>query len=828
MRRVVVALFALASLAVPAQAGPTRSSPLAVAPDGTVFAVNPDSGTIARLDFSGLTGVLTDEAQVGRYPRTLALAGAYVFATNQGDDTVSRCDQTGLAGCTASAALGGGCNPYGIAPTPGGDRLLVSCQGSSELLLLSTSLAVEARVALAWPNARAIAVSSDGTRAYVTHFLTEEPGTDGHVSVVDLANKSVSAVFPVGGDTTTCETQNSGEGVLNLLSAIALVPDGAPGDVAGQLWIGGTQQNNISKGLFKRDPRFKGQAGAHMFPLAEFTAFPEGGVSRNVYRPSFHDVTRFGIVKLAASDGARVGKIDIDEANNASDIEFSADGTTAYVVDLMFNTYHVFNTRKGQGSDVTTLFAAPSLFGPGGASPAEPCVQNALQPITNEAPFRMTPQAQITPIDGYDPFDATFTKVNTGVEFDGAAFFTSGTSRMRHVPDGIGTAPIGVRLRADGQGVYVLNYLSRNVVPVAAAEPLDPGGKPVNLRCLTSPTTGCGRNNDCPAGAGFCNHPGGSSCQTDADCGSAGPCIRSQDCVPMILGTPVSTITGRCEGGSAAGAPCKSDGDCAGGGTCEGIAGDPLPPALLDGKILFNTAARDASVPNGVGLGQGAPLFNEPRRVCANDAAKACRFDADCPGAACGLAISTPGEVVSTSHDASYVTCTACHADFGGQDGRTWDFSQFGASLRNTMDLRGRPGFAPGTCSNDGTTECFFDAACGDGNYCKANPAMVPPSITNPADRARWFNPMLTIHWNGDRDEVEDFEFTYRQLQGGADCDAAEDLSTCPGALVQRNHFMTSELPRPNTRCRFSSDPACEPENDAEPDLGPPNRNLPG
>jgi hypothetical protein len=105
-----------------------------------------------------------------------------------------------------------------------------------------------------------------------------------------------------------------------------------------------------------------------MFPLAQFAAFPEAGISRNVYRASFHDITRFGIVKLNAADGARVGKIDIDEANNATDIEFSADGQAAYVVDLMFNSFHVFNTRRGQGSDVTTLFASPSARGPGGAA----------------------------------------------------------------------------------------------------------------------------------------------------------------------------------------------------------------------------------------------------------------------------------------------------------------------------------------------------------------------------------------------------------------------------------------------------------------------------
>jgi hypothetical protein len=228
---------------------------------------------------------------------------------------------------------------------------------------------------------------------------------------------------------------------------------------------------------------------------------------------------------------------------------------------------------------------------------------------------------------------------------------------------------------------------------------------------------------------------------TDADCGVNPPCVQTAQCVPIILGQPVSTI----------------------------MHPDPLPPALLDGKILFDTAARDSSVPNGVGLDHAAPPFNDPTSNA-----------------------KLPGSVVSTSHDASYVTCQSCHSDFGGQDGRTWDFSQLGVSLRNTMDLRGRSGFAPGHCDNNASQACTFDAACGDGHFCKADPENIPPNVTG-ADRDRYFNPMLTVHWNGDRDEVEDFEHTFRTLMGAGDCDSVEDTSTCMGALVQRSTLTSTD-----------------------------------
>src|SRR5207244_171861 len=317
-------------------------------------------------------------------------------------------------------ALASGSAPSAVALPPAGARVLVTCQGTSELVILDSELANPVRVRLPWPNARAIAVASDGGTAYVSHYLSEEPDNHAHVSVVDLAHTSVARVFVVAPDTTTCETQNSGQGPLNLVSAIILVPDGAPAEVANQLWIGGTQENNLSKGLFKRSSFFADLPGAGLFPWVTFRPFPAGAVNRDVYRASFHDITRFGIYKLDATDGHVVGKLDIDEASNATDIELSLDGTTAYVVDSMFNSYHILSTKKGQGADVTTLFASPSAFGPGGADPARSCVPDALRAVAPENRFRLTPQAQIVAIDGYDPVDATNTVVATGLDFDAA------------------------------------------------------------------------------------------------------------------------------------------------------------------------------------------------------------------------------------------------------------------------------------------------------------------------------------------------------------------------------------------------------------------------
>src|SRR5206468_10671948 len=77
-RLAATAALGAALAAAPAGALPTRSSPLAVAPDGHVFVVNPDSSRVARLDFRTPPGMLTHERAVGQYPRTLALDGTHV------------------------------------------------------------------------------------------------------------------------------------------------------------------------------------------------------------------------------------------------------------------------------------------------------------------------------------------------------------------------------------------------------------------------------------------------------------------------------------------------------------------------------------------------------------------------------------------------------------------------------------------------------------------------------------------------------------------------------------------------------------------------------
>jgi DNA-binding beta-propeller fold protein YncE len=705
----VVSVAALLGIVLLARVG-GASSPIAVAPDGGVWVVNPDSDTVARIDPA--TNTREGEFPIGDYPRTLAVGETHVYVTSQGADRITRLGFDGAPAGTAD--LGAGCGPYGVAVSAAGDRVFVTCQSTSALHVLDAALNPMATIPLDWPEARALAIAGDG-KIYVTHFITKEPNHDGHVSEIDPASGTVTRVFAIPPDFATCETRASGQGVANLLSAIAVLP--GSGGAPDQLWVGGTLHNVLRKGLFSRSRFFQDESEAALFPDLDFQSNPAGEgerARRNIYKAGFHDLARSVIWKFDLSTGAVTTRLDVASGGQVAGLSFSPDGGIAYAVDLLANGFYAFRTGRGDGTNAGSIFGDGSAFGPGGADATAPCTGDPGA-IAPESGHILPPQARLVPTGGMNPLDAvTLAPVDTGLDF------TVATGLMRGVPDGVGTTPTGVALSSDGTTAYVANYLARNVVVLDATQ--------AGFRCQRTPSTACASRLDC---------------------------APNDECMPLVRAVVPST------------------------------GSDPLPPQILDGKIAFTTAARDAAGANGP-----VPPWNH----LTTDGTV------------------NQGEVISTARDGGSLSCNSCHPDFGGQDGRTWDFAQFGSSFRNTMDLRGRAAFAPGTCETDDSVACTTDAECGpflSGARCLNDPAFIPPNIPAPY-RTRFFNPMGSIHWNGDRDEVEDFEFTFRELLGASDCDGNEDKpETCVGGLVIR---------------RFTTDP--EPI-DLAADLSPvPNRTL--
>jgi PKD repeat protein len=97
------------------------------------------------------------------------------------------------------------------------------------------------------------------------------------------------------------------------------------------------------------------------------------------------------------------------------------------------------------------------------------------------------------------------------------------------------------------------------------------------------------------------------------------------------------------------------------------------------------------------------------------------------------------------SRDA-YLSCASCHPD-GESDGATWDFTDRGEGLRNTIPLRGRAGIAHGP-----------------------------------------------LHWSANFDEVQDFENDIRGPMAGAGFLAPEDWAECAATLGEPKAGRSEEL----------------------------------
>ncbi len=93
-----------------------------------------------------------------------------------------------------------------------------------------------------------------------------------------------------------------------------------------------------------------------------------------------------------------------------------------------------------------------------------------------------------------------------------------------------------------------------------------------------------------------------------------------------------------------------------------------------------------------------------------------------------------------------YISCASCHID-GGHDGRTWDFTQAGEGLRNTIDLRGRAGLGHGR-----------------------------------------------VHWTANFDEIQDFENDIRNAFGGSGFLSDDDFSATEDPLGSPKAGLSGEL----------------------------------
>jgi YVTN family beta-propeller protein len=171
-----------------------------------VYITNEGSKTVSVINASANTVVAT--VKVGPNPVDAALTpnGATAYITNAGEDTVSVIN---TATNSLLATLKVGWHPVDAAVTPDGSSVYVTNAGSDSVSVINTAsntvvatipVGNEFPVHFRWsffdrwrrPDPVHVAISPDGTRAYVTNA-----GSD-NVSVINTATHAVKATVKVG------------------------------------------------------------------------------------------------------------------------------------------------------------------------------------------------------------------------------------------------------------------------------------------------------------------------------------------------------------------------------------------------------------------------------------------------------------------------------------------------------------------------------------------------------------------------------------------------------------------------------------------------------
>lgn len=215
---------------------------------GRVWVANQDNDSVSV--FSAATHARLAEIPVGAGPRTLAVApDGKVWVVNKHAATLSVIDPATMS-VVHTQALPFASQPFGLAFAPTGGVAYVALEARGELLKLDASGAVLGSVNVG-SKVRHVAVNSDGTRVYVSRFVTRplpgentvlvQPGNSGgEVVVVSAGSMTVTGTVTLRhSDEPDFEIQ--GSGIPNYLGAMAISPDGLTA------WVP-SKQDNVLRG----------------------------------------------------------------------------------------------------------------------------------------------------------------------------------------------------------------------------------------------------------------------------------------------------------------------------------------------------------------------------------------------------------------------------------------------------------------------------------------------------------------------------------------------------------------------------------------------------
>jgi len=355
-----VSSSSLSMLVMNAPTGPfaTKSDTMAVGLSGStkrLMVVNPDADTVTALRADN--GNKINEYSVGDDPRGIARdANGRFWVTCHGSDEIYILNANGSV--NEIVGTGYGTAPFGIAPSPDGQQMFVSFYGSGQVARFDIGSPFTPSVVSTLPTPRAIAVSGDGSRVFVTRFISTEykgevveflsnGATFEQTRIIELAYSAERD----GGD--------RGAGVPNYLSGIAISPDGNHAIVT-------AKQDNLVRGLVYGRPDLTQEntvrAIAAVIDLATSTELPDARRDfDNSDSPSSVTFTPLGDLALVTLQGNnRVVAFDTLDLGAPSNIAaqiildaptglapqgflFDPEGNRAYAQNFMDRSVHLYD-----------------------------------------------------------------------------------------------------------------------------------------------------------------------------------------------------------------------------------------------------------------------------------------------------------------------------------------------------------------------------------------------------------------------------------------------------------------------------------------------------